>query len=140
RPRPVRRRTPAARLGAAAIGTPPVLGSDPRRSTVGGHLVPTRGLSTVLAPATGVVEAVRVQEGERVRAGQTLVVIAVPRAITGIGDTRQALEQRLRQRREGLHAAHVAQRHQLDAHETGLRAQLLTTRRELAQLDTDIGT
>src|SRR5690606_13722798 len=132
--------TLAATLVAAAIGTFLVLGSYTRRSTVGGHLVPTRGLSTVLAPATGVVEAVRVQEGERVRAGQTLVVIAVPRAITGIGDTRQALEQRLRQRREGLHAAHVAQRHQLDAQETGLRAQLLTTRRELAQLETEIGT
>lgn len=43
-----------ASVAAASIGILLVLGSYTRRATVIGQLVPTRGMATVLAPATGV--------------------------------------------------------------------------------------
>ncbi|WP_410971330.1 HlyD family efflux transporter periplasmic adaptor subunit, partial [Salmonella sp. SAL04269] len=63
------------------------LGTYTRRSTVVGQLVPSKGLAAVLAPATGVVSHVNVSEGERITAGQTLAVVAVPRATVASGDT-----------------------------------------------------
>jgi membrane fusion protein len=54
--------TAAAAAAAALIGLFLVLGTYTRRSTVAGQLVPSRGLATVLAPATGVVARVAVGE------------------------------------------------------------------------------
>ena len=129
-----------AALAAAAIVLFLVLGTYTRRSTVVGQLVPTRGLSTVMAPASGVVVRMDVAEGERVRAGQRLAVVAVPRATVAGGDTLLALEQRLAQRHAGLRTAQAAQRQQLGAQASGLDAQLATARQELAQVEAEVGT
>ena len=47
-----------------------VFGSYTRRERVVGQLVPSRGLATVLAPASGVVSVVDVPEGGAVQSGQ----------------------------------------------------------------------
>ena len=67
--------TAFASVAAASIGILLVLGSYTRRATVIGQLVPTRGMATVLAPATGVVARMDTAEGGKVQAGHTLAVI-----------------------------------------------------------------
>ncbi|MBO9716509.1 MAG: HlyD family efflux transporter periplasmic adaptor subunit [Pseudoxanthomonas sp.] len=129
-----------ATLAAAAVVLFLFLGTYTRRSTVTGQLVPTGGLSTVLAPATGFVSRLDVAEGSQVRRGQTLAVVAVPRATVAEGDTQAALEQRLVRRREGLVEGWQAQRQLQDAQGAGLRVQLAVAQRELAQVEAEAGT
>lgn len=117
-----------------------VLGTYTRRSTVTGQLVPTQGLATVLAPATGVVGRLDASEGERVDAGQALAVVTVPRATPAAGDTQAALESRLGQRQAGLESMQDAQQQQLQAQADGLRAQLASARRELVQTEAEVST
>lgn len=116
------------------------LGTYTRRSSVTGQLVPSQGLATVLAPATGVVSRLEIPEGGRAEVGQSLAVVTVPRATQGSGDTQQALEQHLQQRQDGLASTQVAQQQQLQAQANGLRAQLATARRELAQTESEVST
>lgn len=132
--------TLAAVVTALAVALFLTLGTYTRRSTVVGQLVPSKGLAAVLAPATGVVSQLNVSEGERVTAGQTLAVVAVPRATVASGDTTDALEQRLQQRQGGLHSALAAQRQLLSAQSAGLAAQLANAQRELKQVEAEIAT
>ncbi|RRN79247.1 HlyD family efflux transporter periplasmic adaptor subunit [Pseudoxanthomonas sp. SGD-10] len=132
--------TAAAAAVALAVILFLLFGTYTRRSPVVGQLVPSAGMATVVAPATGVVVAAHVQEGARVQAGQAVAVVAVPRATRAAGDTNAALEERLRRRRESLESAHAAQLAQLEAQESGLRVQLATARQELAQVEAEIRT
>jgi membrane fusion protein len=125
---------------AAVIAAFLAMGSYTRRSSVTGQLVPTQGLATVLSPATGVIGEVDSIEGERVKAGQRLAAVIVPRATLNGGDTQTALEQRLNQRQQGMTAAQAAQQQQLRAQSDGLREQLATAQRALAQIETEIAT
>ena len=115
-------------------------GSYSRRSQVVGQLVPTQGLATVLAPATGVLSQLNTTEGGQVERGQTLAVVSVPRATVGEGDTATAMETRLDRRIQGLRDSRAAQEQLLNAQAEGLSAQLAATRRELAQLEAEIAT
>lgn len=130
----------AAVLAAALVVGFLVLGSYTRRSTVVGQLVPSGGLSTVLAPATGVVGDVVAEEGAWVSTGQRLAVVLVPRATLDGGDTLAALERHLRRRHEGLQAGRAANGRQLGAQEAGLRAQLASASQELAQVEAEVAT
>ena len=116
------------------------LGSYTRRSTVTGQLVPTKGLITMLAPATGVISQLDHVEGDTLRAGQQLVAVVTPRATPGGGDTQAALEAGIEQRRDGLVSMKAAQQSQLEVQRVGLRAQLAIARRELAQIETEVET
>lgn len=129
-----------AALAATAIALFLTFGTYTRRSTVVGQLVPSKGLATVLSPATGVVRRLDVPEGGRVDEGQTLAVVAVPRATLASGDTMVALEQRLAQRIGGLESSQSAQQQLLVVQGDGLRAQLATAQRELAQIETEVAT
>lgn len=127
-------------LAAALVVLFLVIGSYTRRSTVAGYLVPSKGLATVLAPATGVVARLDVAEGDTVEAGQSLTVVTVPRATVAGGDTLAALEQGLAHRREGLVDGRDAQRQLRAAQEAGIRTQLATATRELTQIEAEIDT
>lgn len=129
-----------AAVAALAIGLFLTLGSYTRRSTVAGHLVPAKGLATVLAPATGVISALQVAEGDRVQDGQSLAVVSLPRATVTEGDTATAMGQRLARRQQSLQDTHRAQSQLLAAQAGGLAAQLAAARRELIQLDQEIAT
>lgn len=139
-PLPVRGFAVAAGLAALSVSLFLVLGTYTRRSTVAGQLVPARGIATVLAPATGVVDRLDVAEGDRVGTGQPLAVVAVPRATPIAGDTQTALEKRLAQRQQGLASTQDAQQRQLQAQADGLHAQLAAARRELAQIEVEVAT
>jgi membrane fusion protein len=123
-----------AALSALLIGLLLALGSYTRRSTVLGQLVPTQGLATVLAPATGVMAQASVAEGSRVHAGQQLVVVTLPRATVKQGNTADAMAQRLSRRQHGLEDAQRAQAQLLQAQAGGLAAQQAAAQGELAQL------
>jgi membrane fusion protein len=129
-----------AALAALAIGLFLAFGTYTRRSTVTGQLVPGKGMATVVSPASGVVARLEAAEGDRLRAGQRLAVVAVPRATPEGGDTQAALAARIDQRRDGLVSLQTAQQAQLQAQATGLRAQLANARRELAQIEAEVAT
>ena len=116
------------------------IGTYTHRSTVTGQLVPTKGLSTVMAPATGVVTRLDASEGQRVKAGQILGVVTVPRATIVSGDIEAALQQQLRERADGLQSSEQAKLQQLNAQEQGLRIQLANLRQELVQIDSEVAT
>jgi len=132
--------TVAAALAATTLVLFLAMGSYTRRSTVGGHLVPGKGLATVVAPTGGVLARLHVGEGDRVEEGQGLAVVVVPRLAVGEGDTLAALEQRLGRRRDGLLGGLDAQRQRLSAQQAGIAAQIAVARRELAQVEAEIGT
>ncbi len=132
--------TSGAVLAAVLVGLLLTLGTYTRRSTVVGQLVPTMGLATVMAPATGVVSRLDVYEGARVDDGQTLAIVSVPRATVSEGDTLVALEQRLVRRRSGLMDGQAAQQELQAAQEAGFRTQLAEAQRELRQIEVEIGT
>lgn len=115
-----------------------VLGTYTHRTHVQGQLVPVQGIATVLAPATGVISRLDIAEGGRVEAGQTIAVIAIPRATVSDGDTLAALEARLRRRSESLHATRQAEQQLLDAKGFGLATQLTKARTELTQIKSEI--
>lgn len=117
-----------------------VLGSYTRRSTVSGQLVPSKGLAAVLSPATGVVSELHAVEGDTIHASERMALVVTPRATPDGGDTQAALEQRIEQRREGLVSMQSAQQSQLQAQASGLRAQLATAWRELAQIEIEVTT
>ncbi|CTP88541.1 membrane fusion transmembrane protein [Xanthomonas translucens pv. poae] len=130
----------AAAIAATSVVVFLCIGTYTHRSTVTGQLVPTKGLATVMAPATGVVTRLDVREGQRVEAGQILGVVTVPRATLASGDTEVALQRHLRQRGDGLKSSEQAQLQQLDAQEQGLRGQLVNLQQELLQVNGEVAT
>lgn len=132
--------TSAAVIAALVVALFLTFGTYTRRSTVVGQLVPSKGLATVLAPATGVISRLDVSEGQRISAGQLIGVVSVPRATVSDGDTVAAIEQHLEQRQDGLRTALGAQRQLFLVQSGGLAAQLANARRELAQVEAEIAT
>ncbi|HHW4680737.1 MAG TPA: HlyD family efflux transporter periplasmic adaptor subunit, partial [Xylella taiwanensis] len=116
------------------------LGTYTRRSSVTGQLVPSQGLVTVVAPATGMVSQIKVSEGSNALSGQILALVTVPRTTVASGDATKALEQRLQERRQGLSMGQQAQMQVLSAQTSGIEAQLSAAQRELAQIEIEIAT
>lgn len=108
-----------------------------RRSSVTGQLVPVNGLSIVLAPETGVVIRLNVAEGEQVKLGQTLAVVATPRNTVTGGEATRALEQQLNARRVSLATLEAAQHHQRKAQAEGLGRQLAAAKKELERIEAE---
>jgi membrane fusion protein len=117
-----------------------LLGSYTRRATVPGRLVPMQGLATVLAPTAGVVGELHALEGLRVRAGDLLAVIAVPRTSIASGSSATEFEASVRERRAGLQSAGQGQQRALSVQAAGLAAQLAVARAELEQVEAQVGT
>ena len=117
-------------LACAGVVMLLAFGDYTRRTRVAGQLVPTQGLATVVAPVAGVVVDLPVQEGQRVLQHQTLLQVVVPGATQGSGNTLDSLEASVRDRRASVLASHQAQRHRLQARESGLLQQ-----RDLAEIE-----
>ncbi|MBK9946426.1 MAG: HlyD family efflux transporter periplasmic adaptor subunit [Nitrospira sp.] len=129
-----------AALAAGAIGLFLVVGTYTWHSRVSGQLVPTRGLATIVAPTDGVVSELAVEEGALVVEGQRLAVVSVPRITPVGGDTALAIETQMRVRRDSLEQSRSAHSHLTVVQRQGLRMQLTTARRELAQSEQEIET
>lgn len=132
--------TALATACALAVALFLALADYTRRTRVGGQLVPSLGLATVLAPMDGTLSEVRVAEGDGVGAGDLLAVVVAPRATLAGGDTAQATQAAIARRREGLARSHASQRALLVAERDGLEAQQAMLAAESAQLATALAT
>lgn len=128
---------------AAAIALAVILflifGSYTRRNRVIGQLVPVQGLATVVSPANGQLAKVNVREGARVKAGDVLAVVQVPRATPEDGDTSAIVQSGLRTRAESLDSAGRARLREVSSQLDGLEQQLQFLSRQAAQLESEIG-
>lgn len=115
-------------------------GSYTRRSTVTGQLVPSKGLVTVVAPTDGVIAQLDRIEGETLIAGDQVAIIETPRLTPKQGDSQATLQRGIAERREGLLSTRVAQQSHLEAQANGLRARLLSARRELQLAESEVAT
>ncbi|HUL55398.1 MAG TPA: HlyD family efflux transporter periplasmic adaptor subunit [Usitatibacter sp.] len=79
-----------------------VFGEYTRKARVSGVLAPTEGVAKVLAPQAGVVEAVHVKEGSRVRKDEPIIVLGDGRAARGSVELGTAVIERLEERRRAL--------------------------------------
>jgi membrane fusion protein len=109
-----------------------------RRSRVAGQLVPDRGLATLAAPEAGTVLRTFAAEGDVVRRGAPLAVIATSRGTPADGDTTAALLAHIEERREAAIARFASTRQQLAAQAEGAAAQLAAARREREQVESSL--
>ena len=107
---------------------------------VAGRLVPVQGMATVLAPVTGVVRWLDVDDGKRVVEGDTLALVARPRAMPEIGEVSLALEHGLQQKEDSFVLAREAFKEQMAAQSAGLHEQMQAARAEARQIDLEIAT
>lgn len=125
----------AACVAAAAVAIGVFLAKEEytRRSRVVGQLVPDLGLSTVVAPTSGIVDRIYPREGERVLAGSSLALVAAPRATESGADARSTIAEGIERRRASVRSSAGSQAQLLDAREAGLRAQLAAMQQEIAR-------
>ncbi len=108
------------------------LGGYTQRSRVTGTLVPDLGLVTVVAPTSGVVERLYSREGDGVRTGNPLVVIAVPRSTAGGTDAQRGVLEGIGRRQASIEAAERSQEEMFAVQREGYLRQLAAARHELA--------
>lgn len=117
-----------------------MFGEYTRRSKVSGHLVPDLGLSTVVAPTSGVVGRLFPEEGEQVSSGDPLTRIDVPKVTAAGSDALTVIREGLDTRGASLKALEISQTEQVEAQMVGLNHQLSAARQELAQIEREIAT
>jgi len=115
-------------------------GGYTQRSRVTGQLIPSGGLSTIMAPSTGIVDSVFVLEGEIVVAGQPLALVSVPRSLASGKDVSEALTDSLRRRQNGTTAESLAQNTLIRAQMDGVEMQLRLARAELYGMQEEAAT
>ena len=113
-------------------------GEYTRKARVAGYLVPDRGVLRVTSPQAATVLERRVAEGQQVRAGDVLFVLALDSASQSI----EGIAQNLVQREQSLQGTATqqqlltqAQAHALEARRQGLRREL-----DAAQVEADLQT
>lgn len=132
--------TGVAVLAAAVVVGFLIFGEYSRRSRVVGQLVPNLGLSTVVAPTTGVVGRLFAEEGDAVGAGAALAQIDVPRATTAGQDARALIREGMETRDASVAILGQSQVAQIDAQIVGTQRQLAVARQELSQIEQAIVT
>ena len=115
-------------------------GEYTRRSRVVGQLVPNLGLATVVAPANGVVGRLYPAEGNSVSTGDPLVIVDIPRATASGTDAQEFMRQGIDQRKLSVQQGFESQAALNEVQRAGFSQQLATARRELAQIEAEIGT
>lgn len=132
--------TAAASFTAALVVLFLFFGQYTRRSQVVGQLVPDRGLSTVVAPASGVVSGIFLEEGDRVKDGDAMALIDIPRTIASGVDALSRIREKLDAQRSSVALLGRSQTEQIDAQVTGQSRQLAEARRELRLIESEIAT
>lgn len=117
-----------------------IFGEYSRRSRVTGQLVPSLGLSTVVAPTSGVVGQLFPEEGDRIVAGGALVQIDVPRATASGQDALAVIREELATREISVKKLGESQTAQVDAQIAGMSRQLAVSQQELRQVEAAIAT
>jgi membrane fusion protein len=106
-----------------------------RKATVGGVLVPDLGLIRIVPTASGSVLERRVQEGQAVRAGDVLFVLALERSTLDAG-TQAQVQRSLDERARSLKDSADQQQRLVVAQQATLERRLEALDSELAQLET----
>lgn len=128
-----------AAVGAVvAILAVMLIGEFNRRARVEGRLVPDLGLSTVVAPADGVVVRLMQHEGRRVGRGEGLLLITASRTTEAGLDAAVGIRRQLETRRDSTHRLGSMQAGQLQLQADGLSRQLTAARRELVQIESQV--
>ncbi|HTP70965.1 MAG TPA: hypothetical protein VML58_02005, partial [Burkholderiaceae bacterium] len=124
-------------LGVAiAVGAWLVLGEYTRKAHVRGVLVPDRGWIRLVSPQVATVTERRVTQGQVVRSGDVLFVLALDQHL-GDGTAQQRVQRSLRARQESLSET-LETRQRLSREQEAALAQRLTgLRQEVAQIDTE---
>lgn len=117
-----------------------VFGEYTRRARVAGQLVPTHGLATVVAPLSGVIAELRVQEGQRLLPEQPMLQVVVPGTTHRAGNTRESVDRSVLARIEGLRAGHRSHRQRLRDQAGSLTQQKALAELELAQVTAELAT
>jgi membrane fusion protein len=107
-----------------------------RRATAPGVLVPDRGLIRLVPAAPGTVVERRVVEGQAVKAGDTLFVLALERPLLAAGGEDQ-VRKSLDERGRSLAAAARQQQSLAGARQAALERRLQALEREQVQLDSE---
>lgn len=129
-----------ALLAAGAVACLLLFGEYAHRSRVGGQLVPDLGVSTVVAPTSGMVGRMTVEEGASVARDQALVRIDLPRVAASGADAHTGIGRGLDDRDSSSAQLAQAQLAQLAVQEQGQRRQLVMLRTELGQVRAGIAT
>lgn len=129
-----------ALLAAGAVACLLLFGEYAHRSRVGGQLVPDLGVSTVVAPTSGMVGRMTVEEGASVARDQALVQIDLPRVAASGADAHTVIGRGLDDRDSSSAQLAQAQLAQLAVQEQGQRRQLAMLRTELGQVRAGIAT
>lgn len=129
-----------ALLAAGAVACLLLFGEYAHRSRVGGQLVPDLGVSTVVAPTSGMVGRMTVEEGASVARDQALVRIDLPRVAASGADAHTVIGRGLDDRDSSSAQLAQAQLAQLAVQEQGQHRQLAMLRTELGQVRAGIAT
>ena len=129
-----------ALLAAGAVACLLLFGEYAHRSRVGGQLVPDLGVSTVVAPTSGMVGRMTVEEGASVARDQALVRIDLPRVAASGADAHTGIGRGLDERDSSSAQLAQAQLVQLAVQERGQQRQLAMLRTELGQVRAGIAT
>ncbi|MFM8900271.1 MAG: HlyD family secretion protein [Burkholderiales bacterium] len=113
-----------------------VAGQYTRKAQVLGVLVPEKGVLRLFAPQVGTVLESRVAEGQVVKQGDLLFVLAVGRS-SEQGDTQAAVQAGLNARQQSLQQATRQQVALMEAQKNGLERQQRDIQRELGQIDAE---
>lgn len=125
-------------VGAAAfalvLGAWLALGEYTRKAQVAGVLIPDRGLIRLVPQAAGLVVERHVREGQQVRAGEVLFVLATERSTR---ESQAQVERSLVERRRSLREAVEQQSALAGAEQDALARRLREVARELDQIESE---
>ena len=122
---------------AIAVGAWLVLGEYTRKAHVRGVLVPDRGWIRLVTTQPATVAERRVTQGQTVRAGDVLFVLALDQQV-GDGNAQQRVQRSLRARQESLSETLEARQRLSREQEAALTERLAGLRQEIAQIGTEI--
>jgi membrane fusion protein len=122
---------------AIAVGAWLVLGEYTRKAHVRGVLVPDRGWIRLVTTQPATVAERRVTQGQTVRAGDVLFVLALDQQV-GDGNAQQRVQRSLRARQESLSETLEARQRLSREQEAALAERVAGLRQEIAQIGTEI--
>ena len=129
--------TAGAALLAASLIAYAFTGQVTRKVQVSGILVPAGGQMDLHAAAAGRVAELRVQEGQAVRQGDVVMVLALDRA-TGAGEVGAQVAQQIESRRATLEAERALRSAQVRLQQQSLAARVQAMDAELRRADDEI--
>jgi membrane fusion protein len=127
-----------ALLAVAAVLALLFFGTFSSKARLNGWLVPDQGVVRVLAPQTGVITRIHVQEGIKVSKGTPLISLSGEIQSESLGATKAEVVRRLLQRRNSLHSAMEIQQRIFDQQATNLSQRLAIMMRDRRYLVTDV--